>query len=114
MANIPMEALTARQKRTTMILKLESVRRALKDLRLGGSPENSPPLPNLVNTIPTNTEAPPNKAITPRQENHPKKASATRGATTKPKLGASSWMATALPQCLEATMEVRVAIPEGR
>jgi hypothetical protein len=67
-----------------------------------------------ANTAPTSKELSPISANTARQETHSNRVSETIGAATKPKFGASSWMAIAFPQCLGLIKEVSVAIPEGR
>ena len=59
-------------------------------------------------------EQTPRKTKTPRQENTIIRLSASKGATKKLKLGASSWVAMAFPQCLTLTSAVREASPEGR
>ena len=51
---------------------------------------------------------------TPRQSVNMRPACASRGIRIKPVFGASSWMATALPQSLGKTSEERVAMPAGK
>ena len=83
-------------------------------LKLGASPEKPPPFPKKAKTTPTKIEMTPRSIKIPRQEHNPKRTSTNKGATTPPRLGANSWMATAFPQCSELTNPMRVAIPEGR
>ena len=103
-----------KEKRTVIIQKAGSAKRVLRDPRLGASPRNSPPLPKNAKAIPISIETVPKKRITTRHENQVINSSDSNGAKTKPKLGASSWIASALPQCLTLIKEIRVVMPDGR
>ena len=103
-----------KEKRIVIIQKAGSAKRVLRDPKLGASPRNSPPLPKKAKAIPISIEPVPRKRITPRHENQIINSSDSNGATTKPKFGASSWIATALPQCVTLIKEVRVVMPDGR
>jgi len=111
---MPRKPLMPRLNTTIMIQKDRSVINIHTDLRLGGSPGNSPPCMKQPNNAPISKALSPISANTARQETHSSRASETNGAATKPKFGASSWMAIAFPQFLGLMKEVSVAIPEGR
>jgi hypothetical protein len=114
MAKIPKVELIPKPNRNTMIQKEGSRRRILRELEAGVSPGNSPPLPNRAKARLRITDVPPSEAKSIRQEYHRRKTSDSKGAAIKAKLGASSCIAIALPQCLEPTTEVIAAIAEGR
>jgi hypothetical protein len=114
MAKIPMVEVIPRPNRITMIQKEGSLKKILKEPEAGVSPGNSPPLPNRAKARLRITDVPPSEAKSMRQENHRRKTSDNKGAAIKAKLGASSCIAIALPQCLEPTIEVIAAIAEGR
>ena len=114
MVYIPKVPQMPKEKRRVIIQKAGSPKRAFREPKLGASPENSPPLPRNANAIPIRMEQQPKKKITTRHENQIIMASDSNGATTKLKLGASSWVAIVFPQCLTLINEVRVAMPDGR
>ncbi len=76
-------------KNVTMIQKEGCVRRTRRVFVLGASPENAPPLTKRVKATPATTVVPPSSAMTPRQENHNISPSASSGAATKARLGAT-------------------------
>ncbi len=90
MAKIPMVEVIPRPNKITMIQKEGSLKKILKEPEEGVSPGNSPPLPNRPKAKLRNTDIPPSKVKTMRQENHRRKTSDTRGAATKARLGANS------------------------
>jgi hypothetical protein len=104
----------ARPNRAAMNQKCDSERMIRRFLKLGLFPRNLPPALKMAKIIPAARYARP---ILQRQSLQVQKwsmNSAIRGAETKPRFGASSWMAMALPQFLTRTASVSDAMPEGR
>ena len=90
---------------------LRSTPHPLKD---GASVRVLPPRPQSRNAPAVQIMRTPMMAKTPRQSVNMRPACASRGIRIKPVFGASSWMATALPQSLGKTSEERVAMPAGK
>lgn len=101
-------------KRAIMIQKEGSFKMTRRVLTLRTSLTKFPPLPKRRKKMPVRIERIPIPIKIPCQKNHLKSISTINGATTKPILGANSWIEMAFPQSLGLTNSVRVAIPEGR
>src|SRR6056297_371807 len=109
-----MVLLMASPKSTTIIQKDFWAKTHFAEARLGGWPGKFPHRLSLANKRPMQMAAHPITVGTTRQENHSMSISAIRGAATKPRFGAISWIETAFPQWLESTISVSVVMPEGR
>src|SRR3989338_6641426 len=90
-----------------------SPRSALKEPEAGESPANSPPPPHRANSTATITDRPPSSPKAARQEDQRRKSSAISGTKINARLGAISWIASALPQWLESISAGIVAMAEG-